>query len=650
MKSIKGGICTSLGIFLLATPNLFAIEALKLQIHCPDVVLSWPSIEGDTYIVQYRETLSTNTPWVTLTDSLPAETTTNITTFVHSNRVDCPTGQIFGMMISDGGDNSGFDSESKQKDFTQTGPVVMPKGGSKTPVPLEIYPPGFDLSGYIIIWPDGSTDEWSEKLVEAYKAVQREEQDDPQTEDAGGGGSEPGTGFYQVVRVGINLFGINNGTVLHGEVSLPLEFANTDTNRTLSEVFLTDNDSDETIPGSTFPNLPYEAANQLSGVWDTTQVTNGSYMLQVGARLTDGTAYLDHPVTVTVSNVIAFPDAWDVGGLGIYVGAKTIYTNGVWQLDVYDDQNTYLGYLNGPIDSDGYCAYPGITGPGFTLDNTDAFGNQNPSTSYNLVMSAAPTNTPLSYPMATNKVFIEPAWNFATTAVTCHMNPFASWKPGWSDVHQLMETIWNIEEPFHHNLLGGSTTPYEIFSSNDWVFAVQAQLIQAGNRDFFYFGHGSGCTLGVAGAQMTVADINAILLNNSKDPLTATNIHPYRYVFLDGCNTADGNWPQAFGIPKKKGMVITDFTQKRGVRPRAFMGWNRKKLFTNILGGSQLDDDHEAYIADFWDKWAARNPDGTPTRDVMGAIVAARTKSNGFPNSAGGGLVLYGAQDLVIDY
>ena len=50
----------------------FAIEGIKLIVRCPDVVLSWPSVEGETYIVQHRETLDPEL-WVTLTNSLPAE-------------------------------------------------------------------------------------------------------------------------------------------------------------------------------------------------------------------------------------------------------------------------------------------------------------------------------------------------------------------------------------------------------------------------------------------------------------------------------------------------------------------------------------------------------------------------------------------------
>jgi hypothetical protein len=106
MKIARHGIIAALATLLANTPGL-AIEGLKLQIHCPDVVLSWPSVAGETYVVQYRPTLDPITPWLTLTNSLPAATGTNITFFWHSNRVACPIGQIYGMLRSaDSGDNT----------------------------------------------------------------------------------------------------------------------------------------------------------------------------------------------------------------------------------------------------------------------------------------------------------------------------------------------------------------------------------------------------------------------------------------------------------------------------------------------------------------------------------------------------------------
>jgi len=132
-----------------------------------------------------------------------------------------------------------------------------------------------------------------------------------------------------------------------------------------------------------------------------------------------------------------------------------------------------------------------------------------------------------------------------------------------------------------------------------------------------------------------------LLRNNLKDPLKGTNMRPYRFVFLDGCNTADGDWPQAFGIPKKKGMVITDFTQKRGIRPRAFMGWNRRKVIgTDVIAGNQLYPPHAEYITAFWRFWAEPPKD----RPLKTAVEHAEKTAP----LAAGGMSVYGAENLII--
>lgn len=210
------------------------------------------------------------------------------------------------------------------------------------------------------------------------------------------------------------MWGITNGTVLSGVVSLPFEVGVGDTNRPINQVFLTDNDSDETLPGSSLPTFPPQHGELPVGEWDTTQVTNGGYVLRLGVLLDDGSVFMDDPVVVTVSNLIVQPDPWNVGGAAIYVGFKTVFTNGSWRLDAYDSDGTYIGYLEGYIDSDGWCNYPGIPGPGFSVVNTDPYGNQYPSPHCTLVMTVKPGGAAPPYPMATNKVFIEPPWNYYT--------------------------------------------------------------------------------------------------------------------------------------------------------------------------------------------------------------------------------------------
>src|SRR5205814_5848179 len=131
-----------------------------------------------------------------------------------------------------------------------------------------------------------------------------------------------------------------------------------------------------------------------------------------------------------------------------------------------------VGSLNGPIDTNGYCAYPGIPGPGFSLDNTDGNGNQNPSAYYTLVMTAYTPNASNGPPAAaaTSKPFIEPPWFFfPTKAVVCYMQVFPRSQPGAQDVINLVDTIQDIEGAFHPNLLGVPTVPFEVQTTADWA-------------------------------------------------------------------------------------------------------------------------------------------------------------------------------------
>jgi hypothetical protein len=87
MKSTRRAVIAA-GLVLLAPAiQSLGIEGLRISVQCPDAILGWPSSPEETYIVQWRATLSTNTPWVTLTNSLPAAASTNWTTFVDSGRI-----------------------------------------------------------------------------------------------------------------------------------------------------------------------------------------------------------------------------------------------------------------------------------------------------------------------------------------------------------------------------------------------------------------------------------------------------------------------------------------------------------------------------------------------------------------------------------
>lgn len=83
MKTIQGSIRAVIGTVLTCgmIQCASAIEGLQLFLQCSNVVLTWPSVDGDSYIVRRRADLSTNSSWTCLTNSYPATSGTNITVF-----------------------------------------------------------------------------------------------------------------------------------------------------------------------------------------------------------------------------------------------------------------------------------------------------------------------------------------------------------------------------------------------------------------------------------------------------------------------------------------------------------------------------------------------------------------------------------------
>jgi hypothetical protein len=110
------------------------------------------------------------------------------------------------------------------------------------------------------------------------------------------------------------------------------------------------------------------------------------------------------------------------------------------------------------------------------------------------------------------------------------------------------------------------------------------------SRNLWYIGHGHGNSIG--------GDLNAASPTGGPIPQTLPgshafrfayqidgllqnrrfnqpSFHPYRFVFLDGCETATGEWAAVFGIPetaKTMSFYSSPITGKLIVRPNAFVG------------------------------------------------------------------------------
>lgn len=108
----------------------FAVDGLTLSIqNTTNVLLSWSSTPGTSYIVQYRPTLSPEDGWQTLSDAYPAASGTNRTSFVHADIVCYPSGSGG----SGGGGNppgpESFSSGSESAEEVYSPPPLPPHPG-----------------------------------------------------------------------------------------------------------------------------------------------------------------------------------------------------------------------------------------------------------------------------------------------------------------------------------------------------------------------------------------------------------------------------------------------------------------------------------------------------------------------------------------
>lgn len=117
-------------------------------------------------------------------------------------------------------------------------------------------------------------------------------------------------------------------------------------------------------------------------------------------------------------------------------------------------------------------------------------------------------------------------------------------------------------------------------------------------RNFYYSGHSSGNSIGysdsVPNNGITAGNLS-FTLANGLNTIQGSNLKvyfefrkPFRFVFIDGCESANGWFPEAFGIP---------IEIRNNYKSRAFMGW------TVHSRSALLNDDHRLFTERFWNRW-----------------------------------------------
>lgn len=611
--------------------SVHAIEDLQLQVQGANAVLSWPSIEGETFIVRYRPRLDEAHPWTMLTNNYPPTVGTNRTTFIHAGVVEYPAGGR--------GEASGSSSDSRDT-ATDNDSVFDPH----EPPPLPPVP-------------------WDPRWIRDLK-----EGDGVATESGGEQVPLGAIGFYQVVRHGVHFIGLTNGMQLSGVVGLPIEVGHPEGE--LLHVTIMIDDYGTEAAAMLKPPFPTPF---LYFTLDTRLLSNGVHTIQAEATWMVDPANPDPVALVNIAsplmeievfNEISFPNwSFHFGELydSLLINAVSAHPDVDWEVAIFDSQNQYVGSFFGHTTDGQIRAVWNLIDP-FGVRRDDPWFDADIYTWWEGGAAAA------SVPGSETKVKMvygsrrgsEGTMDSGGSAATMTPKKFLSsdrWTgPGnWVVVnqqafnhlidHELLDQMTDnfvgaaesrgyVVRPAHPpgQAYRLRTSPLSA-ATNDWN-ALRWALIHPTSRNFFYFGHGGRDQIGSGTnnlTRITTAQLyNALATGNPQ----ATNRHAYRFVFLDGCETAKGDLPLAFGIPKRT-MTVADFADD-GRRPCAFMGWTATK-WIGIL--NRVWYDHINFITWFEYEWVVQ---GKGLREA--AEAAAR-----YPGTSGiniRNLKIYGYDDL----
>jgi hypothetical protein len=154
-------------------------------------------------------------------------------------------------------------------------------------------------------------------------------------------------------------------------------------------------------------------------------------------------------------------------------------------------------------------------------------------------------------------------------------------------------------------------------------------------RNFYFFGHGNPTVIsGYSAATAINANTIQKTLGNFLNSAKPENFHPYRLVFIDGCDSGAGKMCEAFGIPAQT--YANSFFASAGVRSRAFLGFKKPITFNT----SQWDW-RSLMLGGFFEDWMS----GSITLQNCVNNAQSGTHSSGM-QPMDSSAVIYGAVDI----
>jgi hypothetical protein len=675
MKTVNHGIIGAI-VLLMSGFTSQAITNTAIAVSGTNIVLSWPCYGYESYLVQNRQTLDPSDSWSELTNSYPANST-NRTTFTVYGAILPPGGNGNGGSNGNniGGSPPGPDLANSSLTAGSTGPMVVPTDGSGVAVPLLLYPPGFNLSGFTIFDPVTGESVSGSGYATSSQPLIPQSPDNPQPMDGTNDPPVPATGFFRVFHIP-NWLADFSGYTFDGPTFIPVDYSAPDApldSVDNTTVLINGQPTDYAV----FTSDVYGGVTNWGVGIYFDRFPNGTNTIQLlttvrqSDTLNDQTPYMvfsNAPQTITIGNTFIYTNWADLILSNTYTfNAQSSVTNVNWEIDIYDVYDNFVNYQTG-YSSDGNISWP--------WDLTDYNGNSRANGdadpfffSYLTVTTssggtAAPNGSFGGWmPPLASKFPSAGAWFFA------YFDKF--YDDGTSNYSgadsSYLPALQNMEGGPYLNQIAFWDYPIKFgatYSQADrdasWQSLGSNYLQRWNIRNFYYFGHGAPDSIG--GDVNTLDSSNNITgaknLPGSKAYLTSKWVHdnvtfnslwgpiPFRFVFLDGCDTAKGGWPQAWGVPKQAEPLsyYQSTNNTAGRRPSAFVGWDVE------IGGNK----GWGTIDKFWQfrtSWMAQWSVEFATETLKNAFDDAFNFSNWVDQNHYNHMKIFGYQDMkFLDY
>jgi hypothetical protein len=593
---------------VLGLAKAAAMDDLRITVQDTNVILSWPSAGYQVFVVRYRTNLQPESAWVVLTNSYPATPNTNRTQFIHFGAVAPPTGG------GGGGGGSGGSPPAPLYVAGLAGPVTATTelGADRPKRPKQARPP--DASGRKVEMPP--LPPWP---PEPWRRQGQANSREITLQSASSWSLTSGTGFYQVILAPDFWFDYSQWEFTEGWEFMPVYLG------VPAELLA---NAELVVDGQRFPwaELAYEEEYNFGttehpdihptyGMWfNHDRLPNGQHTLQLRTAIhlnnlkVEGTPTL--PLTApaftsTVNNPISF-DLWHDGIVGNshLFRAKTTLHPANWQLDIYDANGELVTSHTGST-TDGSMAW--------TWDLRDTSGNLRDDLDYD------PFFDPWLTVTATGGSGTEQTRPAPITSVD--YPKVGAWLIAYQDSDKRTpETRSTIDAavqavrggpaganiPNHYVSLAygkdvhADPATAQVIRNNTWDgFRTYMFNLAYNVRNLYYMGHATGADIGGDFDYETNGVVvfsqnnpDSYLVGNTRVVSTAFLAHTavlggitenkevgprrYRFAFLDGCASAGGYWPEAFGVGKETNTLAIYQDPSFNVynwRPSAFVGW-----------------------------------------------------------------------------